>query len=305
MVNARKLRQVSNLDLKLLKTFIAVVQAGSFTGAESLLNLSRSAISIYISDLEKRLGMKLCNRGRAGFNLTLEGQKVYEAAQKLMHATDIFQEEVNNTYAVLKGELNIGIIDSLVTIPHRTISDALAKLKQTSSEIRINIRMSNPADISLALLEGELDVGVMPSLQPIDGLKLQPLYNETSALYCSSRHPLYADQDTLYSIGQHSAVLPIYAQQMNQPQLFDQLNVTATSNDREGVAFLILTHEYIGFLPVHYASRWVEKGEMRALLPDVLQYQTDFYVATRQTQRNKRVLDVFLAALVDKPAKPN
>ncbi|MBT1065416.1 LysR family transcriptional regulator [Bowmanella sp. Y26] len=300
MINSRKLRQVSNLDLKLLKTFIAVVQAGSFTGAESLLNLSRSAISIYISDLEKRLGMKLCNRGRAGFSLTLEGQKVYEAAQKLMYATDVFQEEVNNTYAVLKGELNIGIIDNLVTIPHRTISNALAKLKHISSEIRINIRMSNPADISLALLEGELDVGVMPSLQPIDGLRLHPLYSETSALYCSNAHPLFSSPDDLQTIGQHSAVLPIYAEQMNQPQLFDQLNVTATSNDREGVAFLILTHEYIGFLPEHYATRWVEKGEMRALLPDMLKYQTDFYVVTRQSQRNKRVLDVFLNALVDK-----
>ncbi|GAA0355391.1 LysR family transcriptional regulator [Bowmanella denitrificans] len=303
MLSARKLRQVSNLDLKLLKTFIAVVQAGSFTGAEGILNLSRSAISIYISDLEKRLGMKLCNRGRAGFNLTLEGQKVYDAALKLMHATEQFQEEVNNTYSVLKGELNIGIIDNLVTIPHRTISQALARLKHTSSEIRINIRMSNPADISLALLEGELDVGVMPSLQPIDGLRLHPLYSESSALYCSAAHPLFVQTDDLANIGKHSAVLPIYAQHMNQPQLFDHLQVTATSNDREGVAFLVLTHEYIGFLPEHYASRWVEKGEMRALLPETLNYQTDFFVATRQAQRNKRVLDVFLKALVEHPAQ--
>ncbi|GAB3038673.1 LysR family transcriptional regulator [Bowmanella dokdonensis] len=297
MLNQRKLRQVSNLDLKLLKTFIAVVQAGSFTGAEGVLNLSRSAISIYISDLEKRLGMKLCSRGRGGFSLTLEGQTVYDAALRLMGAAEQFQDEVNNTYSVLKGELNIGIIDNLVTIPHRTISKALSTLKRTSKEVRVNIRMSNPADITLALLEGELDVGVMPSLTPIDGLKLKPLYSETSSLYCSDEHPLFDQQESVKSIQQHAAVLPVYAEQMNLPDLFDKLQVAATSNDREGVAFLVLTHEYIGFLPDHYASRWVDKGEMRALLPRQFNYSTDFYIATRQAQRNRRVLDVFLQAL--------
>lgn len=297
MLNQRKLRQVSNLDLKLLKTFLAVVQAGSFTGAEGILGLSRSAISIYISDLEKRLGMKLCSRGRAGFSLTLEGQTVYEAALRLMSAAEQFQEEVNNTYSVLKGELNIGIIDNLVSIPHRTISQALAKLKQTSSEVKVNIRMSNPADITLALLEGELDVGVMPSLTSIDGLKLRPLYSETSSLYCSDEHPLFDQPDNLENIQQHSAVLPVYAEQMNLPELFDNLDVAATSNNRDGVAFLVLTHEYIGFLPDHYASRWVDKGEMRAILPQKFNLTTDFYIATRQAQRNRRVLDVFLQAL--------
>lgn len=296
-LNQRKLRQVSNLDLKLLKTFIAVVKAGSFTGAENILNLSRSAISIYISDLEKRFGMKLCSRGRGGFSLTLEGQTVYEAALRLMGATEQFQEEINNTYAVLKGELNIGIIDNLASIHHRTISQALANLKRTSSEVKVNVRMSNPGDIALALLEGKLDVGVMPSLTSIDGLILDPLYSETSSLYCSNKHPLFKQTDNIANIHQHSVVLPVYAEQMKLPELFDNLAVAATSNNRDGVAFLLLTHEYIGFLPDHYAARWVEKGEMRAILPGKFSFDTDFYVATRQAQRNRRVLDVFLQAL--------
>ncbi|WP_163933883.1 LysR family transcriptional regulator [Paraferrimonas sp. SM1919] len=297
MLNQRKLRQVSNLDLKLLKTFIAVVQAGSITGAEGVLNLSRSAISIYVSDLEKRLGMILCSRGRGGFSLTLEGQTVYDAALRLMAATELFQDEVNNTYSVLKGDLNIGIIDNLVSLPNQDITNALAQLKRSSDEVKVNIKMSNPSEITLGLLEGEIDVGVMPSLASIDGLKLMPLYHETSKLYCAKDHPLFNQQESLQCITEHSVVLPAYSDRISLPSCFNQLNACATSNNRDGIAFLILTNEYIGFLPEHYAKRWVQQGEMRALLPEQLQVTAEFFIATKQSKRHKRVLDFFLSCL--------
>ncbi|VEB41567.1 chromosome replication initiation inhibitor protein [Chromobacterium violaceum] len=61
------LGQVSDFDIRLLRLFRAVAECGGFSAAEGVLGISRSAISLQMGDLEKRLGIRLCQRGRAGF----------------------------------------------------------------------------------------------------------------------------------------------------------------------------------------------------------------------------------------------
>ncbi|MFM7786129.1 MAG: LysR family transcriptional regulator, partial [Gammaproteobacteria bacterium] len=63
------LGQVTDLDLRLLRVFRTVVESGGFAAAELALNVGRSTISKQIKDLETRLGMRLCRRGRGGFAL--------------------------------------------------------------------------------------------------------------------------------------------------------------------------------------------------------------------------------------------
>ena len=59
--------QLADIDLKLLRVFCTIVEAGGFTPAQTRLNLSQSRISSLITNLEARLGMRLCQReiGRA------------------------------------------------------------------------------------------------------------------------------------------------------------------------------------------------------------------------------------------------
>ena len=61
------LAQVSDFDIRLLRIFRSVVECGGFSAAETVLGIGRSAISQQMSDLEQRLGLRLCQRGRAGF----------------------------------------------------------------------------------------------------------------------------------------------------------------------------------------------------------------------------------------------
>ena len=68
--------QLETVDLRLLRLFMTIVEAGGFSAAQSELNLSLSTISTHFADLETRLGLRLCRRGRSGFQLTPEGQAV-------------------------------------------------------------------------------------------------------------------------------------------------------------------------------------------------------------------------------------
>lgn len=84
------LAQVSDFDIRLLKIYRSVVECGGFSAAENVLGIGRSAISQQMNDLEQRLGLRLCQRGRAGFSLTEEGREVYHSALQLLSALRAF-----------------------------------------------------------------------------------------------------------------------------------------------------------------------------------------------------------------------
>jgi len=292
--------QVSDADLRVLRIYRTVVECGGFSAAEVELNISRAAISIAISDLETRLGFRLCQRGRSGFSLTNEGSQVYDYTLQLLSSIEDFRTHINALHQHLKGELNIGITDNLVTLPHTRITRALAGLKDQGPQVTTNIRMIPPNDVERGVLDGGLHIGIVPDLKILSGLDYHHLYQEESKLYCSDTHPLFATDDkkiTKAKLKDYDAVLPAYAQTPEIKVQHQPLVASATATDREGIAFLILTGRYIGFLPDHVAERWVRDGRMRAILPEQCHYVTQFSAITRKGARSNLVLETFLKEL--------
>ena len=295
------LAAVTDADIRLLRVFRTVVECGGFSAAEVELNISRAAISLHMADLERRLGLRLCRRGRAGFLLTDEGRLVYEATLRLMAGLDSFRGEINAAHGRLRGDLTIGITDNLVTLPHMHVTNALRDLKRQGPDVRVNIRMTPPNEIERGVLDGRLHVGVVPEGRPLPGLERFALYRERSCLYCCRGHPLFdaaPDGVTAAAVRAADAVAPVQTPQAGDAVAqLHALNTTAPATDREGIAFLILTGCYIGFLPTHYARQWVERDAMRPLLPDSHRYSVAFHAVTRRGGQPNPVLDRFLALL--------
>lgn len=291
----------TNIDLRQLKIFKTVVECSGFAAAEVSLNISGSAISVAISDLEKKLNLTLCQRGRAGFVLTDEGQGIYEAILQLFTALETFRAHVHGLQEHLSGTLTIGIADNLVTMEHMTISKALYALKEKGPDVQINITMAPPKDIESGVIDGALQIGVVPHIRSLPALCYHRLYDELSHLYCSHSHPLFqAHSVTIEQIQTADMVVSTYAQSPKVKEIERAFRITATATDREGVAFLIFTGAFIGFLPTHYAKLWMEAGQLKALRPDLFSYTTDFAAITRQGARPNRVLETFMDALTPK-----
>lgn len=299
MTKKTPLHQVSDFDLRLLRVFKTVAECGSFSGAESALGITRSAISLHMGDLEKRLGMRLCQRGRAGFALTDEGREVLRASETVLVAIEGFRSEVNQMHQQLRGDLNVAIVNNLVTQPKMRITHALKAVRAEGSGVRINLSMSTPGEIERGLLDGHLHVGAVPLISPLSGLDYSLLYEERSNLYCSHEHPLFAHAASVTDeqLAQADAVVPTYRMTAEAIGLHQLLNFGASATDREGIAFLILTGSYIGFLPDHYAATWVEKGIMAALDPDRLYFDAKLAIATRKGRRPNMILERFLNEL--------
>ena len=154
------LGRVSDVDLRLLRVFRAVVACGGVSAAELELNIGRSTISRHLTDLELRLGVKLCDRGPAGFALTAEGEQVLEASSRLMSAINSFNTRVNgytDDYEKTKGSGIIVITsgmprkpgmsrDDLIKTNALIIKEVAGKAMQNSPDAII-IMVTNPLDV--------------------------------------------------------------------------------------------------------------------------------------------------------------
>jgi len=293
--------QVSDFDLRLLRVFKTVVDCGGISAAEVELKVSRSAISTSIADLEKRLGMRLCQRGRAGFSVTQEGRETYRAVLQLLASLEGFKTQINAIQDELRGEFNIGIMDSLATMYRSMrITDSLTRLKQLGPEVSINLSMNAPSEIERAVLDGRLHVGVVKHSKPFPGLEYCPLYQEQSRLYCGHKHPLFnaAQQDlNPEQVVSHEAVMSAYVQAVDVKAINEQLRGHATASTREAAAFLILTGCFIGYLPTHMAERWVDEGRMRELLPEHFHFETKYSAIVHKGAAPHLVRDTFMDEL--------
>lgn len=288
---------LASTNLRLLQLFMKIVEHGGFTKAQAALNLGQSTISTQMAALEAELGVRLCQRGRSGFRLTDEGEKVYEAAQRLFAAVADFQSEVTGLRGELAGELVIGVVDNIATNPRCRLAESIQRLHHRSNRVKISIIVESPDELELAVLDGRCHLGIGAFFHHSPGLRYEPLFEELQVLVCARGHPLFDRRDaslTPADVSRHDFVAHGYARQ----QLLDQAPAGAAFH-MEAVALLILSGRFIGYLPDHYAQRWVERGEMRVLLPQAFNYRAGFSTLTRAAGLRSNLAEAFLADLAE------
>src|SRR5918998_5420492 len=102
-----------NLDVSLLRAFVAVADAGGMTAATGILNLTQAAVSQQIKRLEESFGEELITRDRRGMKLTNAGERLFGRAKRLLALNDEIWAEM--TTPVYEGEVRLGIPSDIVT----------------------------------------------------------------------------------------------------------------------------------------------------------------------------------------------
>jgi len=300
--------QLGDADLRLLRVFKSVVECGGMASAELDLNIAMSTISRHVKDLETRLGLVLCRRGRAGFALTPEGTQVYEAALNLLSATDAFRGRLHDIHRRLGGDLHVAVFEKTATNPQARIAEALAQFHQQVPRARLHLHVGTIGAIERGVIDGQFHLGIIPEHRSSDSLVYQELFGETMLLYAGQGHPWFAatgaqpgwdDLRTqkLAGLGYHSPNLELTH--------LRRLERGATASDQESVAMLVLSGQFVGFLPEHYAEAFVRSGRMRAVSPAVLNYTCRFSAILRKSPKPLRLTQAFFDALCRAHAAPD
>jgi DNA-binding transcriptional LysR family regulator len=257
-----------------------------------VLGISQSTISTHIADLERRIGFRICERGRSGFALTDRGSELYAAALRLVDAFVDFEDRAETLKGVLAGRLRLGLIDNLISDPSCPLADALAGLAGLGEGPRISIEVLPPSEIEYAIAAGRLDLGLSIAEKRLPALAYTTLYRETDLLVCGAAHPLFAVRDEAALKGDIRTAPKVIRSFLNHHDFFlmsdREESIRATVSNVEAAAFLILAGTHIGFLPEHYAVQWTQTGAMRTLLPG----------------EYSRVSEVMLIEPLDKPSSP-
>lgn len=289
------LGRLSDLDLRHLRVFLAVVDAGGITPAQSALDVGQSTISIQLSNLETRLGYRLCDRGRGGFALTEKGGRFVELARGLVDQLDRFANEARHLGKALVGTLKIGMIGHAPPAENARLSRVIARFQKRGAAVQFKVAVTGPREMEERLLAGDMDLALGYFWHRMATLDYRDLFAERQVAYCGAEHELYARAGVLRpdEAAGHAWVWRNYPLPEAQ-SLRTGLNITALADNMEAVALIILSGSHLGFLPDHFAAPYLAQSALAALNPDALIYDAPFSLVTRPARQHSKVLVAFL-----------
>jgi DNA-binding transcriptional LysR family regulator len=144
------------LDIRSLKTLIAVADHGSFAAAGSAVGLSQSAVSLQMKGLEDRLGQRLFDRNHRPPLLNAEGRALVIRAREVVRLWE--QLTVSFTAEPVAGSLGLGAIPTVIS---GVLPQALARLRAESPRLKIRLTTGLSHELEQLVDKGRLDAAVV------------------------------------------------------------------------------------------------------------------------------------------------
>ena len=143
-----------------LRTFVTVVESGSFTAAGERLGAAKSAVSRRVAGLEERLGVQLLRRTTRQMNLTDTGSRFYEQATRILADLDEVEASVLQQHGELRGILRVALPLAFGVRHMGAVIDEFSRLHpNVSFDLDLNDRRIDLIEqgIDLAVRIGRLD----------------------------------------------------------------------------------------------------------------------------------------------------
>ncbi len=150
------------MDWDKIRVFHAVAEAGSFTHAGEMLNLSQSSVSRQVSALEKSLNAPLFHRHARGLRLTETGQALFKTAKEVSAKLAMAEAQVSESLDRPKGPLRI---TTTVAFGSIWLTDRLKEFIESYPEIDVTLVVSEE-ELDLSMGEADVAVRMNPPRQP-------------------------------------------------------------------------------------------------------------------------------------------
>ncbi|MDX6641831.1 MAG: hypothetical protein QOF12_2842 [Solirubrobacteraceae bacterium] len=184
------------MELRQLRTFVAVAEEQSFTRAAERLHVVQSAVSATLQTLERELGVTLFDRGSQPVSLTDAGRALLGEARTTLAAADAAVEAVDQVRGGLRGTVRLGTMQR-----RRGAGPSLAQLIRDFGTEHPAVRVvtrhgGGSAEMVVQVRGGVLDLAFVGLAEtPVDGVLLTELSREPMALVCHREHPLAGERE--------------------------------------------------------------------------------------------------------------
>ncbi len=163
------------LDLRQLRYFVAIVDAGSVSRAALVLHIAQPAMSQQLAHLEREIGTKLLRRSVRGVAPTDAGKAVYRHAQTLLKLAAETANVARGAGAGASGRVRIGLPSSIAMI---LAAPLLAALHERHPGILVELYESPSTYLAAQLFEERVDLSVLVDRSLSPSLIVEPLVSE-------------------------------------------------------------------------------------------------------------------------------
>ncbi len=295
-------KRITEYDLRLLRIFKVVVENGGFAAAENELGVTRSTISVHMSNLETRMKLKLCLRGRGGFSLTEDGQAVYHGVLKMFDSLNDFSLFVGSLGKELSGELVILCSDPLDEAKQTQMAKVIEKINDQAPNLHLVLDVDSIANIEKKLLKDKAHIGLLPNYKPVEGLHYKTLFSEPIFLCCAKGHEFFTRVDHTISaidLAQAPAIHPGIDIDVKGREQLTKLNLAAKAYQFDTRKAMILSGRYIGYLPQSTIQKELNIGAMRIIQPSSLTYQFDLSLVYKKSAKENVKVDLLKGIFSD------
>jgi DNA-binding transcriptional LysR family regulator len=155
------------LDTDQLRSFLAIVDCGSFTRAAERVHKTQSAVSMHIRRLEEQLGCALFVKHGRGARLTAEGERLIEFARR------IIQVEAGALAALsrkgLRGAVRLGIPDDYA---ESFLAEIVARFNRRHPLVEVSVVCEASTELAAQVAVGALELALVTDHEGINGLEL-------------------------------------------------------------------------------------------------------------------------------------
>lgn len=291
----------SDPDMRNLRMFIAIIEYGGPLAAANELNVSLPMLSRSLAALETRFGVRLCNRGRAGFQITPQGREVYAAAMRLIANIGEFEHSIYDVARAVRGKIRIGIIDNMLSNSSASIHRSISRFIRRYPDIFFELSTLQKPTIESSVREGSIDIGITGDPVFFKSLQYVPFSVE--------QHYLYVASDSLAAqhLGSGTMLADIpYVRRRYKAPAFEEfekrhgLRATATAGSLETAAILVAAGAGLGILPSHYVNSMPHIGVGVVPLPDT-PVTTVLYAVYRNEANDSPIMSAFINSVAPQP----
>ena len=172
---------IPNLDVDLLKTFLAIADNGSFTRAAEEVHKTQSAISMQMKRLEELLGVPLFAKDGRMSRFTPDGERLVDYARRIVS----FNDEVVSAFTKpeLTGTIRFGTPDDYA---ERFLPEILARFARTHPLITVDVDCLGSGELFTRAKRGEMDLALVT--HGCDIVTEEPVRREQLVWVTSMRH---------------------------------------------------------------------------------------------------------------------
>ena len=176
-------RRDSGITLSALRTFVAVVTAGSFSKAAADLGVSQPSVSIQLNGLERACRVLLLRR-RPRLELTEAGRDLLVRARLILSRLEQFEDSVDALTTLKRGSLAVGLSG-----PHVAMQ-RIASFLVVHPAIRLSTRIGNTSALLADIAQCRIDVALVAMMEPVASLSCTRIYDLRLSVCVPSSHSL-------------------------------------------------------------------------------------------------------------------